>query len=69
VRLEDGTIQKIYVKLPEEQVRSWLSLQEFPGEHLGSPITDDSLENVCRLYVQYLERLVRAAEAEFGAAV
>ncbi len=66
VRLEDGTIQKIYVALPEDKVRSWLGFEDFPGEHLGSPIADDSLENVCQLYVQYLRRLVEAAERRFG---
>jgi hypothetical protein len=28
-------------------------------------ITDDSLEHICRLYVQYLRRLVEADERHF----
>ena len=66
VRLEDGTVQKMYVTLPPHQVRSWLSFRDLPTEHLGKPIGETSLENVCRLYVQYLRRLVDAAEKEFG---
>jgi hypothetical protein len=66
VLLEDGTTQKIYVDLPEDIARSWLGFRDLPDEHLGHPITDDSLEHVSRLYVQYLQRLVRAAEEEFS---
>jgi hypothetical protein len=65
VRLEDGTTQKIYIALPEDKVRSWLAFQKLPREHLGALITDDSLEHICRLYVQYLRRLVEADERHF----
>jgi hypothetical protein len=67
VRLEDGSIEKVYVTLPEnDNIRSRLAFQSLPSEHLGTPITDDSLENICRLYVQYLRRLVEAAEERFA---
>jgi hypothetical protein len=66
VRLEDGTTQKVYVKLPPQNVRTWLSFRNLPNEHLGKPIHENSLENVCQLYLQYLQRLVSAAEKEFG---
>jgi len=66
VRLEDDTIQKIYLELPERIGRFWLAFENLPEENLGSPIADDSLENICRLYVQYLERLVDAAQREWG---
>jgi hypothetical protein len=68
VRLEDGTIQKIYIELPERIGRSWFAFEGLPDEHLGSPITEDTLENVSRLYVDYLRRLVNAAEEEFSSA-
>jgi hypothetical protein len=69
VQLEDGTTQTIYIKLPEDKVRTWLSFQNLPQEHLGAPIEDDTLENVCMLYVRYLQRIVKAAEDKFGASV
>ena len=68
VRLEDGSIQKIYIELPERMGRTWFSFEGLPDEHLGSSITDDTLENVSRLYVNYLQRLVSAAEEEFSSA-
>jgi hypothetical protein len=55
----------LYATLPENNNRSRLAFENLPSEHLGVPITDDSLENICRLYVQYLRRLVEAAEEEF----
>jgi hypothetical protein len=66
VQLEDGSIEKIYIALPEDKMRSWLAFEDLPSEHLEAPIEDGSLENVCRLYVRYLQRLVVAAEARFG---
>jgi hypothetical protein len=66
VRLADGTLETMYVELPAHIARSWLRFDDVPREHLGAPIGDDSLENVCRLYVQYLQRLVVAAEQQFG---
>lgn len=66
VQLEDGTIQKIYVELPADQVRLWLSFDSAPKHHLGSPIDDDSVDNLCCLFVQFLRRIVDAAEERFG---
>jgi hypothetical protein len=66
VQLEDGSTETVYATLPENNnIRSRLAFENLPSEHLGIPITDDSLENICRLYVQYLRRLVEAAEEEF----
>ncbi len=66
VQLEDGTVEKVYVALPQHKARSWSSFVGIPREHLGSPVRDDSLKNVCHLYVRYLQRLVQAAKREFG---
>ena len=50
VRLEDGSTQKMYVTLPDnENVRSYLAFEKPPSEHLGAPIADDSLEHICQL--------------------
>lgn len=37
-----------------------------PTEHCGQPITDLSIPNVCRLYVEALREIVRDAHARFG---
>jgi hypothetical protein len=66
VQLEDGTIQTMYYTFPEDRVRTWLTFGNLPRKHLGGPSGDNTVENVCRLYVQYLRRLVDAAEKEFG---
>jgi hypothetical protein len=66
VRLEDGSIQRIYVSIPEDRVRSFLAFTDPPSEHLEAPLHDASLQHVCELYVQYLQRLVDAAERRFA---
>jgi hypothetical protein len=67
VRLEDGSTEKLYVTLPDDDnVRSYLAFGNLPSEHLGTPIANDSLEHICQLYVQYLRRLVEDAEEHFG---
>jgi hypothetical protein len=68
VQLEDGSTQKIYIELPERIGCSWFSFEDLPHEHLGSQIAEDTLEGVSRLYVQYLQRLVEAAERKFSPA-
>jgi hypothetical protein len=35
VRLEDGSIQRIYVSIPEDRVRSFLAFTDPPSDHLG----------------------------------
>jgi hypothetical protein len=66
MQLEDGSIQRIYVSIPEDRVRSFLAFTDPPGEHLEAPSHDASLQHVCELYVQYLQRLVDAAERRFA---
>lgn len=67
VTLPDGQTEKYYVALPADIGYVYnLRLTATPDVHLGSPITDKSVENVGRLYLAYLEGLVRDAEREFG---
>jgi hypothetical protein len=66
MQLEDGSIQRIYVSIPEDRVRSFLAFTDPPSEHLEAPLHDASLQHVCELYVQYLQRLVDAAERRFA---
>lgn len=66
VELPDGTLDKIYVSLPEDRVRSYVRMLDAPTEHLGQPLADVSVAAICDLYVAYLGRLVAEAEATFG---
>jgi hypothetical protein len=67
VVLPDGTEQKYYVKLPPELgIRMSLHLPNPPTEHLRKPLRDTSIENLTRLYVNYLSELVADAEKQFG---
>jgi hypothetical protein len=67
IQLPDGTTQKYYVQLPREWgIQINLRLPNPPTEHLGKPLTDTSIENLSRLYVNYLSELVTDAQKEFG---
>lgn len=66
VRLPDGSLTKVYVRLPEEVGRSWLELAGVPDSHLGTPINDRSVKAICDLYVVYLRRFVEDAEQTFS---
>lgn len=67
VEMPDGTIEKFYVQLPGAvKAETTLHLPDPPGEHLGVPIVDSSLENLSALYLDYLDALLRDAEFEFS---
>jgi hypothetical protein len=67
VELPDGSVEKFYVQLPKSlQIEFSLHFPDPPIEHLGQPIADTSLENLGRLYIDYLSSLVSEAEEEFG---
>jgi hypothetical protein len=66
VDLPDGTTGKVYVALPTEMAQSWHGFADIPATHLGQPLIDRSLENVCRLYVEYLDRLIASAASTFA---
>ena len=66
VELSDGTTEKYYVQLPADiGMVSKLHFPDSPSEHLGSAILDDSIENLSRMYISYLERLVADAAQRF----
>jgi len=67
IELPDGTVQKYYVTLPAEfGIQLRLHFPNPPTEHLGKPLTDTSIENLARLYVNYLSEIVADAEEQFG---
>lgn len=42
------------------------TFSDSPTTHLGKKISDQSPENICRLYLNYLDRLVRKAKIQFA---
>jgi hypothetical protein len=67
VELPDGTAEKYYVDLPSAvRLETTFHFPDAPGEHLGQEIADTSVPNLGRLYLHYLSRLVKSAEAEFS---
>lgn len=63
IRTEEGDIELLYVALPESMVASVLTFADLPPTHLGRPMQDRSGAAVSRLYLQYLDQLVSAAES------
>jgi hypothetical protein len=66
VYLPDGTIGKKYVEWPPEWGKITLYFPDAPKEHLGKQITDDSVQSLIRLYLDYLENIVKEAKEKFG---
>jgi hypothetical protein len=40
---------------------------DLPKTYLGKPIIDDSIQGITRLYLDYLQKLVKDAKDTFGA--
>lgn len=65
ITLPDGSIEKYYVRLPEDiAVTTGLRFLEPTTTKRVEP-PDDTIENVCQRYVTFLEQLVDAAEKWF----
>lgn len=67
VRLEDGTVEKWYVRLPDT-VLVWAlhALPDLPSTHLGQPIENAALQDVAALYVNYLAEIVADARVKLS---
>lgn len=67
VSLPDGTHQPYYVEPLEGMgLKTWVNMPNAPTEHLGKPLPDQDVVTLCTAYVEYLTRVVEAAEAHFG---
>lgn len=65
VALPDAGTARYYVDLPPEIVTTSLHLPDAPRTHLGKPLDNKDAAALSRLYVAYLDRLLRAAEERF----
>lgn len=66
VALPDGGTAKYYVDLPSDIATTTLLLPDAPTVHLGKPLSKDDAATMGRLYVEYLDRLLAAAEYRFS---
>lgn len=67
VEMPDGSTEKFYIELPVHMgVKASWHLPDPPSEFEGQPITDTSIENLSKIYVGALTKLVQEAESEFG---
>ena len=66
VKLPDGSVEKVYAKLPPEwDVEVSVTLHNSPKSHRGAALADGDIEQCARLYYQYLAALVAEAHARW----
>jgi hypothetical protein len=67
IEFPDGSIEKYYVQLPSAvRMETTFHFPDPPTLHLGQDIGDTSVPSLARRYLEYLSRLVKDAEQEFG---
>jgi len=62
---EDGTTEKIYTEI-HDGVNIEILFSKPPTQHLGSKISNPTIENICNLYYEYLKSLINKAALELG---
>jgi hypothetical protein len=65
IYLSDGTIGKQYVDFPDFWGKVNLRFSDAPKMHLGNSIKDNTVQSLARLYLNYLENIVRDAFQKF----
>lgn len=66
VELPDGSAEYYYVDLPDEIGTSGLIFTDPPSQHLEQDISHTSIEEKCRMYIEYIQELVAEAEQKWG---
>lgn len=65
VELPDGSTEKLYIKLPWDTVITSAHFKNLPNSHLGKSINGISIKEICELYLQYLEKIIKGAKRKF----
>jgi hypothetical protein len=68
VELPDGSVVKYYIALPDHvqnQITTHFYFKDAPRMHGGQTLQDTSVEELARLYIEYLRKLVTNAKSEF----
>jgi len=66
IALPDGSIEKYYIDLPSDIGEASLAFPNPPRMHLGREITDNSAKSLSRLYLDYLQKIVKNAKEKFA---
>lgn len=66
VALSDGTVEKVYFKIPASVGYPIVGLPNLPDTHLGRAISDKSIRYLCGLYLDYMANLITEAERHFS---
>jgi hypothetical protein len=62
----DGSIRKYYFQIPSDITTVSVYFPDPPKTHLGKKLGNKSIEMLTRLYLNYLQKLVREAKLKFG---
>ncbi len=65
IQLPDGNLEKYYVELPSNIGYVTLHFPKAPKYHLGKEVEDDSIQNLAKLYIEYLRKMVLDAKQKF----
>jgi hypothetical protein len=65
IKTYDDKIEKFYVKMPWETVNVSIYFKNMPSTHLGEYIGDESIDEVCKLYLDYLRNMIDDAKKKF----
>lgn len=65
IQLPDGSLEKYYVELPSNIGYVTLRFPKVPKYHLGKEVEDDSIQNLAKLYIEYLRKIVLDAKQKF----
>lgn len=65
VQLANGSTEKYYVDLPTDIGSVDIVFPNPPEHHDGKKITDNSVQNLARIYLDYLQQLIKIAKEKF----
>ena len=65
IRLPDGSEDIIYFDIGKFNLETIIKIKNSPNSHLGVDVSNQSLHNLCKLYLDYLERLLDDATLKF----
>jgi hypothetical protein len=66
VQLPDGSTENYYVNMPSNIASISYKFPDSPESHLGKAIPDNSVQSLARLYLDYLQQIVKDAKTRFG---
>jgi hypothetical protein len=65
IQQPDGSDEKYYVEIPSDIMTVSLHFPDPPEMHLEKKLLEHSVESLSRLYLDYLQRMVKDAKARF----